>query len=176
MLARLGWRMSLGVGQQFDLAEVQQLPRHVVPLLSIDVNVARARHSMIVRSMLDGIFVRSRWLRVEREGESVRGGSRVQRVIYSHNHLLATQERVADELAGAQSHGRVVVRHGEGRLSSGRWDCRRGETVVVMQSIGVEVERQPKFRQGPGSNPKNGFRRVREWGQPIWGECARDCC
>merc|ERR1712000_284358 len=33
---------------------------------------------------------------------------------YSHNHLLATQERVADELARAQGNGGVVVRHGVG--------------------------------------------------------------
>ncbi len=29
----------------------------------------------------------------------------------SHNHLLATQERVADELASTQGNGAVVVRH-----------------------------------------------------------------
>jgi hypothetical protein len=30
---------------------------------------------------------------------------------YSHDHLLAAEQRVADELARAQSHGGVVVGH-----------------------------------------------------------------
>lgn len=30
---------------------------------------------------------------------------------YSHDHLLASQERVADELASSQGNGRVGVRH-----------------------------------------------------------------
>lgn len=71
----------------------------------------------------------------ESDGGQCAGGGQRQKG-HSHNHLLATQERVADELAGAQSHGRVVVRHGEGRLSSGRWEVVERETVVVvMQSI-----------------------------------------
>lgn len=39
----------------------------------------------------------------------------------SHDHLLASQQRVADELASSQSNGAVVVRHGCGvvRLSLG---------------------------------------------------------
>src|SRR6478735_8874142 len=33
---------------------------------------------------------------------------------YSHDHLLATQQRVADELASSQGNGSLVVRHGCG--------------------------------------------------------------
>lgn len=31
--------------------------------------------------------------------------------LYSHNHLLAAQKRVTDELARAQCHGGIDVRH-----------------------------------------------------------------
>lgn len=34
-----------------------------------------------------------------------------QKQLYSHDHLLASQKRVADELARPQGHGGIVVRH-----------------------------------------------------------------
>lgn len=45
-----------------------------------------------------------------REGEG-RGPRCNQRQLYSHDHLLASQKRVADELARPQGHGGIVVRH-----------------------------------------------------------------
>lgn len=56
--------------------------------------------------------------RLERQGRRDAGRARS----YSHNHLLATQERVADELASSQGNGGVVVRHGGLWLvSAGGW-------------------------------------------------------
>lgn len=39
----------------------------------------------------------------------------------SHDHLLATQQRVTDELASSKSNGAVVVRHGCGVVMLSLW-------------------------------------------------------
>lgn len=65
-----------------------------------------------------------RWGTLQREGFD------------SHDHLLTAQQRVADELAGAQSNGAVVVRHGCG--------CGDGVSVVVTEkrlaALGVVLQ------------------------------------
>jgi hypothetical protein len=55
-------------------------------------------------------------LRDSRRSHQVRGNGAVHRAkreggLYSHNHLLAAQKRVTDELARAQCHGGIDVRH-----------------------------------------------------------------
>lgn len=39
----------------------------------------------------------------------------------SHDHLLATQQRVTDELPSSKSNGAVVVRHGCGVVMLSLW-------------------------------------------------------
>ena len=55
-------------------------------------------------------------LRMHRRGSGGRGtevnGCGGDRVRHSHDHLLASQQRVADELASSEGDGGVVVRHG----------------------------------------------------------------
>lgn len=46
----------------------------------------------------------------ERASPGIKGGEGGEK--NSHNHLLATQQGVADELASSQGNGGVVVRHG----------------------------------------------------------------
>lgn len=63
---------------------------------------------------------------------------------YSHDHLLATQERVADELASPQGNGGVSVRHFV-FVELSKWQRSRGGWMVVDEGT-KEGERQSRSR------------------------------
>lgn len=89
----------------------------------------------------------------------MRGGQQNNRArSYSHNHLLPAQERVADELAGAQGNGAVVVRHDGQWWSLLKVGCERDVDgfpfgLVVEGLAGAKIPTRSPCRL-IGSNPK----------------------
>jgi hypothetical protein len=67
---------------------------------------------------------------------------------YSHDHLLATQKRVADELASSQGNGAVVVGHGCRWSLQENWLRRDFLVVVVDCCRSMKWEGLRKFRPG----------------------------
>jgi hypothetical protein len=67
---------------------------------------------------------------------------------YSHNHLLAAQERVEDELASSQGDGGVVVSHLVGVGLCGRGEIGWREKIVEMSGRYARAVRRWNWRWG----------------------------